>query len=284
MPIRPIPTGRKPAKKSTSPSSACRSLRAGNTLGVLVVQNPRAAHLFGGRGRGAADHRDGAGRDGRLRRMAALAPPGAEPAVRGPVHLKGTALSDGIALGHVVLHEPRVVVTDFIADDVPEEVSAASYRRQPARRSRRTARHGDVEDGGEHRDVSKPTACSPTTAAGSASSRSGGDRPHGRSGRRARAVRHPRAHVRQTDPFLRERLHDLDDLANRLMRQLRPRSGLRARACRRTRSSSRAPWDRRRCSTTIANACAAWCWRGRSHPPRHDRGPRAGDSGGGRDG
>src|SRR4029078_10090696 len=26
--------------------------------------------------------------------------------------------------------------------------------------------------------------------------------------------------LRQTDPFLRERLHDLDDLANRLMRQL----------------------------------------------------------------
>jgi phosphotransferase system enzyme I (PtsP) len=26
--------------------------------------------------------------------------------------------------------------------------------------------------------------------------------------------------LRQTDPYLRERLHDLDDLANRLMREL----------------------------------------------------------------
>jgi len=43
-------------------------LRAGNTLGVLVVQKPRQAHLCRGRGRGAADHRDGAGRDDRLRR------------------------------------------------------------------------------------------------------------------------------------------------------------------------------------------------------------------------
>src|SRR5580698_7392617 len=57
-------------------------LRAGNTLGVLVVQN-------------------------RARRT---------------VHIKGSALSDGIALGHVVLHEPRVVVTNFIADDIPKEL------------------------------------------------------------------------------------------------------------------------------------------------------------------
>jgi hypothetical protein len=42
-------------------------LRAGNTLGVLVVQN-RARDLFGGRGRSAADHRDGARRDHRVGR------------------------------------------------------------------------------------------------------------------------------------------------------------------------------------------------------------------------
>src|SRR5271155_2303228 len=45
---------------------------------------------------------------------------------------------------------------------------------------------------------SKPIACSLMTAAGWTGSRM----------------------RRQTDPFLRERLHDLDDLANRLMRQL----------------------------------------------------------------
>ena len=43
-------------------------LRAGNTLGVLVVQNRAQPHLFrGGRG-GAADHRHGAGGDDRLGR------------------------------------------------------------------------------------------------------------------------------------------------------------------------------------------------------------------------
>src|SRR5499427_5711579 len=48
--------------------------------------------------------------------------PGAEPAARRPLQLVGTALNEGIALGHVVLHEPRVVITNFIADDVPKEL------------------------------------------------------------------------------------------------------------------------------------------------------------------
>ena len=43
-------------------------LRAGNTLGVLVVQNRAQRDLFGGRGRGAADDRDGARRDHRVGR------------------------------------------------------------------------------------------------------------------------------------------------------------------------------------------------------------------------
>src|SRR3984893_12285701 len=47
--------------------------------------------------------------------------PGLEPAARRVLHLTGIALADGVRLGHVVLHEPRVVVTNFIADDVPKE-------------------------------------------------------------------------------------------------------------------------------------------------------------------
>ncbi len=40
-------------------------LRAGQTLGVLVVQNRRAARLWRGRDRGAADHGDHPRRDDR---------------------------------------------------------------------------------------------------------------------------------------------------------------------------------------------------------------------------
>src|SRR5206468_11064666 len=52
----------------------------------------------------------------------AIAKPRAAPAARRPLHLVRTALNDGIALGYVVLHEPRVVITNFIADDVPQEL------------------------------------------------------------------------------------------------------------------------------------------------------------------
>ena len=44
-------------------------LRAGNTLGVLVVQNRAQTHLCRGRSRGASDYRDGAGRDDRFGRI-----------------------------------------------------------------------------------------------------------------------------------------------------------------------------------------------------------------------
>ena len=49
-------------------------LRAGNTLGVLVVQNRARRDLFGGGRGGAADHRHGDGGDDRLGRAARRSP------------------------------------------------------------------------------------------------------------------------------------------------------------------------------------------------------------------
>ena len=84
---------------------------------------PRASHLFRGGSRGAADHLDGARRDDRLgrtvrARQARRRAGRASAAATSPA----SRLSEGIALGHVVLHEPRVVVKNFIADDVPKEL------------------------------------------------------------------------------------------------------------------------------------------------------------------
>src|ERR1700681_2924897 len=97
-------------------------LRAGNTLGVLVVQN-RAHRTY-------SEEEEEALQTTAMvlaemiasGELSALAKPGAEPAVRRPLRVTGTAITDGIALGHVVLHEPRVVVTNFIADDVQTEL------------------------------------------------------------------------------------------------------------------------------------------------------------------
>jgi phosphotransferase system, enzyme I, PtsP len=197
-------------------------LRAGNTLGVLVVQN-RARRNYSEEEVEALQttamvlaEMIASGE------LSALALPGAEPAARRSVHVKGSGLSEGIALGHVVLHEPRVVVTNFIADDVPKELDHLRAAVESLRANLdELLEHGDVVEGGEHREVLEAyrmfahdrgwvhkleEAVMTGLTAEAAVERVQSDT-------RARMLR-------QTDPYLRERLHDLDDLANRLMRQL----------------------------------------------------------------
>jgi phosphotransferase system, enzyme I, PtsP len=194
-------------------------LRAGNTLGVLVVQN-RARRTYSEEEVEALQTTAMV-----LAEMIAsgeLSVEGAEPAVRRRLALKGTVLNEGIALGHVVLHEPRVVVTNFIADDVPKERQRLDAAITALRADLDTMlEHGDVADGGAHRDVLEAyrmfahdrgwvqkleDAVLTGLTAEAAVERVQSDT-------RARMLR-------QIDPYLRDRLHDLDDLANRLLRHL----------------------------------------------------------------
>jgi phosphotransferase system enzyme I (PtsP) len=197
-------------------------LRAGNTLGVLVVQN-RARRTY-------TEEEEEALQTTAMvlaemiasGELSALARPGAEPAARHSLNISGTTFSDGIALGHVVLHEPRVVITNVIADDVQKELrrldaAIATFRADLDR----MLEHGDVVEGGEHRDVleayrsfgydqgwlhkMREAVMTGLTA------EAGVERVQ--SDTRARMLR-------ASDPYLRDRLHDLDDLANRLMRVL----------------------------------------------------------------
>jgi phosphotransferase system enzyme I (PtsP) len=197
-------------------------LRAGNTLGVLVVQN-RA-------GRNYSEEEEEALQTTAMvvaemiasGELSALARPGLEPAARRVLHLTGVAIADGIGLGYVVLHEPRVVVTNFIADDVPKELRRLETAVDTLRADLDgMLERGDMADGGEHRDVLEAfrmfaydrgwmrrlrEAVMTGLTAEAAVERVQSDA-------RARMLR-------QIDPFMRDRLHDLDDLANRLMRQL----------------------------------------------------------------
>jgi phosphotransferase system, enzyme I, PtsP len=197
-------------------------LRAGNTLGVLVVQN-RAQRTY-------SEEEEEALQTTAMvvaemiasGELSALARPGLEPAARQVLHLTGVAIAEGIGLGHVVLHEPRVVVTNFIADDVPKELRRLEAAVDTLRADLDVMiERGDVADGGEHRDVLEAFRMFAY------------DRGWMRRLREAvmtgltseaaveRVQSDARARMlRQTDPFMRERLHDLDDLAHRLMRQL----------------------------------------------------------------
>ncbi|MGH7213038.1 MAG: phosphoenolpyruvate-utilizing N-terminal domain-containing protein, partial [Acetobacteraceae bacterium] len=197
-------------------------LRAGNTLGVLVVQN-RARRTY------VEEEVEALQTTAMVLaemiasgELAALAQPGAEPAARHSMHKVGAILSDGIALGHVVLHEPRVVITNIVADDVPAEIKRLETALATVRADvDLMLERGDVADGGEHRDVLEAYRMFSydqgwlhkiREAVGTGlTAEAGVERVQ--SDTRARMLR-------VSDPYLRDRLHDLDDLANRLMRVL----------------------------------------------------------------
>src|SRR5438105_11490263 len=198
-------------------------LRAGNTLGVLVVQN-RARRTY------SEEEEEALATTAMVLaemiasgELSSIARPcGPEPAARRPRQVSGVPLNEGIALGHVVLHEPRVVITNFIADDVPKELKRLEAAVETMRSDLDVLlERGEIADTGEHRDVLEAyrmfaydrgwvhrleEAVATGLTAEAAVERVQSDT-------RARMLR-------ATDPYLRERLHDLDELANRLMHHL----------------------------------------------------------------
>lgn len=204
-------------------------LRAGNTLGVLVVQN-KAHRAYSEEEIEALEtislvlaEMIASGE------LQAIARPGIMLAARRPYHLKGVVLSDAIGLGHVVLHEPRVIVKALVAENIGEELlrlenAVAALRKHVDD----ILEQAELTRGGDHRDVLEAFRMF-------ANDRSWARKMQEavRSGLTAEgAVEKVRSDTRArmtriSDPYLRERLHDFDDLANRLLRQL---SGLPATA------------------------------------------------------
>ncbi len=197
-------------------------LRAGRTLGVVVVQN-RSYRNY------AEEEIEALQTTAMVLaemfasgEMEDLTIPGADLDVNRPVHLKGTAFAEGIALGHVVLHEPRVVVTQLIAEDVELELRRLDAAMASLRLSvdDLLARGAEVGSG-EHREILEAYKMF-------AEDRGWTRRlqeaiANGLTAEAAveRVQNDTRAQMtRQTDPFLRDRLHDFDDLANRLLREL----------------------------------------------------------------
>ncbi len=206
-------------------------LRGGNTLGVLVVQN-RARRTY------TEEEIEALQTTAMLLaemiasgELQALVAQGAEIASRRPIALKGAAVADGIGLGHVVLHEPRIVVTQIVAEDTHRETTRLEKAIEEMRASiDELIESSDHAGPGEHRDVLETfrmfahdrgwmkrlrEAVSTGLTAEAAVERVQND---------ARAKLQ-----RQTDPYLRERLHDLDDLANRLLHHLTGKSLVAAR-------------------------------------------------------
>ena len=197
-------------------------LRAGQTLGVLVVQN-RDSHAYGEDEIEAmlttatllAEMMSTADFD-------ALIKPGQDIDLRRPRQFIGNGFSDGVALGHVVLHDPRVVVTNFVAEDTEVELQRLSEALDRMRVSiDQMLSHGDMQSFSDHREILESYRMF-------ANDRGWVDRlkeaiDNGLTAEAAveRVQNDTRARMmRSTDPYIKDRLHDLDDLANRLLRVL----------------------------------------------------------------
>ena len=134
----------------------------------------------------------------------------------------GQAISEGVALGHVVLHEPRIVVTRLIAEDIElERRRLLQAIEELTGQIDEMMERGDLARAGEHHEVLEAfrmfahdhgwrrrldEALATGLTAEAAVQRVRNDT-------RARMLRMP-------DQRFRDRLHDIDDLSNRLLRLL----------------------------------------------------------------
>ena len=197
-------------------------LRAGRSLGVLVVQN-KARRKY------REDEVEALETTAMvLAEMIAtgelkkITRPGLELDLTRPVTINGDSYSDGLGLGYVVLHEPRIVVNELLNDDIDAELGRLDEALGSLRisiddmLSRR-----EVSMEGEHRAVLEAYRMFAhdrgwvrkleEAIRNGLSSEAAVEKVQ--SDTRAKMIH-------MTDPYLRERLHDFDDLANRLLRQL----------------------------------------------------------------
>ncbi|SNR51036.1 phosphoenolpyruvate--protein phosphotransferase [Puniceibacterium sediminis] len=136
-----------------------------------------------------------------------------------PVLLRGTTGQEGTAEGHVWLHEPRVVVTNFVTDDPVKE----NERLAEAVETLRVSVDQLLAGAADPEQVQILEAYRMFANSKGWMRRMEEDITRGLSAEAAVEKEQSSARARMgqvTDAYLRERLQDLDDLSNRLLRIL----------------------------------------------------------------
>jgi phosphotransferase system enzyme I (PtsP) len=140
---------------------------------------------------------------------------------KNPVMIRGGAGQEGTAVGHVWLHEPRVVVTNLVNDDPRAEIRRLHEAIGTLQSS--VDRLLDAARGGEKEQLEVLEAYRMFAASRGWLRRMEQSIESGLSAEAAVEKEQSEARARLQlvpDPYLRERLHDLDDLSNRLLRIL----------------------------------------------------------------
>src|SRR5215467_10874159 len=198
-------------------------VRGGQVFGVLTVQN-RAARLY------AEEEVEALQTvamvlaevvaQGGLFNLAELDEPELRP--DRPLKYEGEGLSEGVAVGQVVLHEPRVKVERMIADNPQEELKRLEDALGALRQSvDRMLDSSELDLTGEGREVIEAYRLFAYDQGWRQRMRDAVRTGLTAEASVERVQDETRLRVQRLgDPILRERAHDFDDLARRLLRHL----------------------------------------------------------------
>src|SRR5260221_9428074 len=144
-----------------------------------------------------------------------------------PLRIDGVQLTPGVAIGHAVLHEPRIVIQRVVAEDVAAEQIRFDEALGAVRDDVDRLLEAEDMQSGEHREILETFRMFADdrglmervreAIASGLTAEAGGQR----------ALGDARTRLGQsTDPYIRERLSDLQDLSNRLLLRLTGRSAM----------------------------------------------------------
>ncbi|MEO5773000.1 MAG: phosphoenolpyruvate-utilizing N-terminal domain-containing protein, partial [Sphingomicrobium sp.] len=145
----------------------------------------------------------------------------------GPLRLTGLRLVTGMAKGEAVFHQPRVVVEHTVADDVEAERTRVygAFRRMREQIDAMT-REAEFGATGEHAEILETYRMFAYDEGWSRRINEAIDSGLTAEAAIERVQQRTRARMQEIDdPLLKERMHDLEDLSNRLLRIVSGRMG-----------------------------------------------------------
>src|SRR3954468_2192908 len=145
----------------------------------------------------------------------------------GPLRLSGLKLVAGMGKGQAVFHEPRVVVEHTVADDIEAERERVySAFRRMREQIDNMAKEAEFGTAGEHQEILETYRMFAYDEGWSRRINSAIDSGLTAEAAIERVQQRTRARMQEIDdPLLQERMHDLEDLSNRLLRIVSGRMG-----------------------------------------------------------
>ncbi|NNU79740.1 phosphoenolpyruvate--protein phosphotransferase [Halovulum dunhuangense] len=202
--------------------------RLGEVLGVLVIQNQNPRVYTEDEVHGLEVVAMVIAEMAELGAFTGTSPTDPPAPHRGPFHTRGLIGQEGVAEGTVLLHDPQVVIANPVADDPTAEHARLSDALERLRSEVDEMLAADnLMSDGEHREVLnawRMFAHDKGWVRRMEASIDAGLAAEVAVEREQSETRTRMARV--ADPYLRERLHDLDDLSNRLLRLLAGRDGI----------------------------------------------------------